>query len=352
MISKENSQFDMYQKEMNSLKTEILEIKNAIKAGTHDKTKSDYLKKDDDRCKYFRSKVRCPNCRVTKKFYVHCFNCEENDHIRKDCPFEINAEDKKTNEGCMCGTGCNQEGVACAGQDVTKKGKSQDLYKKVICAIEELETLNIIKMEKEIYLDDGDKIPVKFRRSLVKLVGERPLINCLLDDHRCQALWDTGSMISLVDELFLKQYFPIKVIYSVNNFVSENLNLKAANNTDDPVKGVVIMNFCMESCEFVVPFLATKEVLANPVLGFNVIAYMISKATNAIPMLTSMLDISQMNAETMINLIEAGGETPDLLDEIKLWKSKIIPGHTRITIKCKTKILFEGNEKLVLFPNH
>ena len=66
-------------------------------------------------------------------------------------------------------------------------------------------------------------------------------------------------------------------------------------------------------------------------------------------MLTSMIDISQMNAETMISLIEAGGETPGLLDEIKLWKSKIIPGHTRITIKCKTKRLIEGNEKLVLF---
>ena len=46
----------------------------------------------------FKSKVRCPNCWVTKKFYVHCFNCGEDNHIRKDCPFEINAKDKK-NEG-------------------------------------------------------------------------------------------------------------------------------------------------------------------------------------------------------------------------------------------------------------
>ena len=109
----------------------------------------------------------------------------------------------------MCGTGCNQE------------GEVPGFIQKVICAIEELETLNKIKIEKDIYLDGGGKIPVKLRRSLVKLVGERPLMNCLLDDRRCQALWDTGSMISLVDELFLKQYFPNKVIFSVNDFVSE-----------------------------------------------------------------------------------------------------------------------------------
>ena len=78
------------------------------------------------------------------------------------------------------------------------------------------------------------------------------------------------------------------------------------------------MNFCVESCEFFVLFLMTKEVLANPVFGFNVIAYMILNVSNVSPMLTSMLNISQMNAENMINLIEARGETPDLLGEIKL----------------------------------
>ena len=133
-------------------------------------------------------------------------------------------------------------------------------------------------------------------------------------------------MISLIDEKFLKQYFPNKVIYSVDDFVKENLNLKSANNTDVPVKGFVIVNFCVESCEFFVPFLVIKKVLANPVLGFNVIAYMISNVNNPSPALTSMLNISQMNAETMINLIEAGGKTPDLLGEIKIVETQIYPG--------------------------
>ena len=207
-----------------------------------------------------------------------------------------------------------------------------------------------MNLKKEIYSDDQGKMPVKLRRSLVKLMGERPLINCLLDDRNCQVLWDKGSMISLVDELFLKQYFLNKVIYSVD-FISENLNLKAVNNTDVPVKGVVIMNFCVESCEFVVPFLVIQEVLANPVLGFNVIAYMISNTNHVSPMLASMLKISHMNTETMINLIEAGGETLDVLDEVKLWKPEIIPGHTHVIMKFKTKILFEGKEKSVLFTS-
>ena len=78
-------------------------------------------------------------------------------------------------------------------------------------AIEELETLNEIKLKREIYLDGG-KILIKLRRSLVKVVGEQLLINCYLDDQKWQALWGTGYMISLIDGKFLKQYFLIKVI--------------------------------------------------------------------------------------------------------------------------------------------
>ena len=98
-------------------------------------------------------------------------------------------------------------------------------------------------------------------------------------------------MISLIDEKFLKQYFLNKVLCSVDDFVKENLNLKSANNMDVPVKGVVIMKFCVESCEFFLQFLVPKEVLANLVLGFNVIAYMISNANIASPMLTTMRQV-------------------------------------------------------------
>ena len=182
-------------------------------------------------------------------------------------------------------------------------------------------------------------------------MGERPLINCLLDERNCQVLWGTGSMISLVDELFLKQHFPNKVIYSVDDFISENLNLKAANNTDVPVKGVVIMNFCVESCEFVVPFLATLEVLANPVLGFNIIAYMISNTNHVSPMLASMLTIPHMNAETMVNLIEAGGETLDVLNEVKLWKPRNNPGtHSRNHEIKNQDIIRREREVRIVYP--
>ena len=79
---------------------------------------------------------------------------------------------------------------------------------------------------------------------IIRLVGERPLINVKLDNIDCKCLWDTGSMVSLINEEFLNENFMGKEMYSVEDFLDNKLNLSAANNTEVPIEGVVLTRFC------------------------------------------------------------------------------------------------------------
>ena len=49
----------------------------------------------------------------------------------------------------------------------------------------------------------GKQIDYKTTSKMARLVGQKPLLNCYLNGKLCSALWDTGSMISLVDRYWL-----------------------------------------------------------------------------------------------------------------------------------------------------
>ena len=88
------------------------------------------------------------------------------------------------------------------------------------------------------------------------------MVNCYLDSENCEALWDTGSMISLVDAKWVSQHFPQKKMHAVNNFLkTDNLKVKAANSTEIPFKGVILLEFSLKRGiqGFTVPFLVTVK---------------------------------------------------------------------------------------------
>ena len=75
-----------------------------------------------------------------------------------------------------------------------------------ICELKQLETEK--RMKSEIFVTDSNKLPHKMKLQLVKLVGERPLVNVWLNGKGIRGLWDTGAMISLINENLLQELFP------------------------------------------------------------------------------------------------------------------------------------------------
>ena len=90
----------------------------------------------------------------------------------------------------------------------------------ILCeAIQTLEKLEQEKRDRNHKdLEFRNKIPSKLNKEIIRLVGERPLLNVKLDNVLCKCLWDTGSMVSVISKTFLAETFPNKKLYSVEDF--------------------------------------------------------------------------------------------------------------------------------------
>ena len=140
--------------------------------------------------------------------------------------------------------------------------KNKHDHVKMCVAIQTLERIEQNKKISELQnFEIRNELSIKTNRDIIRLVGERPLIDVLLDDVKCKCLWDTGSMISLLSKNFLIEKLPNKKIYSVDEFLeNELLSLSAANNTEVPVEGVVLIDFAIEGKKlFQIPFLVACQ---------------------------------------------------------------------------------------------
>ena len=56
----------------------------------------------------------------------------------------------------------------------------------------------------------------KTKMKVMKLVGDKPILSCRLGGKPFEVLWDTGSMVSLVDRKWVKENFPDRQIHSIS----------------------------------------------------------------------------------------------------------------------------------------
>ena len=58
-----------------------------------------------------------------------------------------------------------------------------------------------------------------FQLDLINLVGKKPILKIWLNQLECEGLWDTGSMISLINKKVLEEKFPELKMHSVDTFM-------------------------------------------------------------------------------------------------------------------------------------
>ena len=90
------------------------------------------------------------------------------------------------------------------------------------------------------------QVDFQLKKKLLKLVGVKPMLKCFLDGVNSEMLWDTGSMVSLVDRKWLATNFPDAIVHPISDFMEEGLSVRAANSTSIELDGVVVLELTLE----------------------------------------------------------------------------------------------------------
>jgi len=204
----------------------------------------------------------------------------------------------------------------------------------------------------------------KTKKRIMKLVGTKPLLNCTLGKKEFKVLWDTGSMVSLVDRKWVVENFPDEQIHSVSEFLGEELHLRAANNSMIQFDGLILLDFGLkinngeverrEDKEqgFVVPILVSSNDIVDPILGYNVIEHLILEGSpeqklaleESLRSQKKGFDLGPLSA-----LIQEKAEDPDFLTEVKMSKTITVPAGHRVQVKCRVKAESSDKEQAVYF---
>ena len=96
-----------------------------------------------------------------------------------NCLVEIRNKNVISCKNCRCGIYCSRECM--------ELHKNHKKYCVSICTLEKLEIEK--RKQKDVFGVDLEKLPYKLKRTLIRLVGERPLVNFHLNEIKVEGLW-------------------------------------------------------------------------------------------------------------------------------------------------------------------
>ena len=237
---------------------------------------------------------------------------------------------------------------------MTCQRKDFGTHKALCKAIDVLQINHDREKMRELKVSDNSTMSPKMKNKFVKLIGNKPMVSCVIDGNHCKALWDTGSMISMIDRQWVDTHVPDVEIMSIEEFAGHGgLELKAANNTRVDIHGVVPLNFEIAGAgEIIVPFLVTPSPLKQPVIGYNVIEHVVLNAAESMPEILreAMPSLKSCgNIDAVIALINHKNDIGEYLGDLKVIDRTVIPPNHRVAVKCKTKVMVDVTDTPALF---
>ena len=223
-------------------------------------------------------------------------------------------------------------------------------FEKLNWAINELERREKVEVKKIV--DIRRPVNAGLTNRLAKLIGSKPIVSCELNEKTSEVLLDTGSQVSMCDEDYLSEHAPEAEIQPVTDFLEKNEKVRffAANNTEVPIIGAVVMLFTLGKVSFPVPFVVTSGSMSQPIIGFNVMEQIIVSGNpdTLVSSLHHAMNVSVGTVNVMVKLIAQNFEDSDCVGVLRSTKTVIIPAKSVRRIKCRVKGDVRGVDMTVI----
>ena len=198
----------------------------------------------------------------------------------------------------------------------------------------------------------------KQHAKVVGLVGKRCMVSCQFNGKPVKALWDTGSQIPVISDVFVGQNFPDIQICDISELLQTDLKMTVANGSDIPYHGWAKINFQVtpRSPVLTVPFLVQQETSDLPLIGYNTIeeSIYLDPATGYPETLGETFpDIEREKLDTWISFIKTDCRGTELCSVKTNKRDYVVPKKTSRIVSCRvnhdpiekrTPVLFEPDE--------
>lgn len=188
------------------------------------------------------------------------------------------------------------------------------------------------------------QVPAGHTHKVTSLVGRQCLIECYLSGHQLQALWDTGSQVSIIDEAWKTEYLPSARLRDVSEILDshDDLTLTAANGTEMPYLGWIETTFQLASetdqrKELIIPVLVMKGChLSHPIIGFNVIEHILTKTEKTKQYSAVRKAFPSLKRNRVRAFIQAVSTKQINEYAVKTKRERVtVPKHTSVHIECR-----------------
>ncbi len=199
-----------------------------------------------------------------------------------------------------------------------------------------------------------------------ELVGEKCLIRCFLHKQRIQALWDTGSQICAIDEVWKENHLPDERLRDVAELVDPltPLQVEAANGTEMPYTGWLEVSFKLSASddELLIPVLVLRgNQQPCPIIGFNVIKHLVMNSTQdqtkhrgkeklVKTVTVAFPHLRKNRAKAFINAVSVGQPCEY---NVRTANERVnVPERSSIQIECRVQAPpFKENKTLIFEPH-
>uniref|UniRef100_A0A3B3IJJ6 Gypsy retrotransposon integrase-like protein 1 n=2 Tax=Oryzias latipes TaxID=8090 RepID=A0A3B3IJJ6_ORYLA len=296
-------------------------------------------------CRVCREQGKADQCE-------HCFKCGHSGHFSRGCRAEAEKTDRmKVNVQTAASPNLPEE-----------DSKVQEM---LFDRIKQLEAQldKDRNQEETVGRTYASHLSLRNQAKLKALIGRKCMVDCFFEGVLTQALWDTGSQVTIINESWRKSFLPHVRLHGTEELLGpgETLVGTAANQTPIPFAGWVELKFRLRAetqpqIELLVPVLVSSEpgVAEPPIIGYNVIELLIKNGMEQQPEVTSRavreaFSITCKQARMLIQIVKHSDQI-DREGVVKVGglKTTVPPGQTR-EIRCFVRTGPLSSKQDVLF---